>query len=96
MEIGGERDILSVKLKALQHNFNEEKSKSDKGFKTIKLIKKDLKLAKAARKSADNSTCLQSDSFEINTGKPQGVNINSGGSSLKKCKVSIIKHERKN
>ena len=63
MKIGGERDILSVKLKALQHNFNEEKSKSDKGFKTIKLIKKDLKLAKAARKSADNSTFLQSDSF---------------------------------
>ena len=63
MEIGGERDILRVKMKALQQNFNEEKSKSDKGFKTIKLIKKDFKLAKAARKSVDNSTFLQSDSF---------------------------------
>ena len=30
------------------------------------------KLEKAARKSADNSTFLHSDSFEINTGKLQG------------------------
>ena len=30
------------------------------------------KLAKAARKPADNSTCLHSDSFEINIGKSQG------------------------
>ena len=30
------------------------------------------KLSKPARKTADNSTCLHSDSFEINTGKSQG------------------------
>ena len=29
------------------------------------------KKSKAARKSADNSTCLHSDSFKINTGKFQ-------------------------
>ena len=30
------------------------------------------KSAKSARKAAENSTCLHSDSFEINTGKLQG------------------------
>ena len=30
-----------------------------------------LKLAKTARKSAENPTCFDSDSFEINTGKSQ-------------------------
>ena len=29
-------------------------------------------LTKAAKKAADNSTCLHSDSFKINTGKSQG------------------------
>ena len=47
------------------------------------VLQKGLKFAKSARQSADNSTCLHSDFFNINTGKLQGVNIASGGSSLK-------------
>ena len=50
--------MLEEKLKALQNIFSEEKTKVDKGSKPIQVIYKYLKLAKAARKSADNSTCL--------------------------------------
>ena len=35
------------------------------------IIHGDKKLSKLARKEAENSTCLHSDSFEINTGKSQ-------------------------
>ena len=59
------------------------------------MLQKDLKFVKAARKSADNSTSLHSDSFEINTGKLQGVDIDSGGSSLKEVRLSIIQQKRK-
>ena len=83
IEIGEERDILMEQLKALQQRFNEEITKSDKGSKTIKVPHKDLKLAKSARKSADNSTWLHSDSFKISTEKSQEGNIDSGGSSQK-------------
>ena len=67
--------------------------KSEKGAKTIQVPHKYLKLEKSARKLADNSTCLQSDGFEINTGKSQLVNIYSGGFSLNKGKVSMIQHK---
>ena len=59
------------KLKAPQKSFNEERVKSEKDSKTIQELQKDLKLVKAAKISADNSTFLHSDSFEINTGKSQ-------------------------
>ena len=55
-----------------------------------------MKLAKEARKLSENSTCIHSDSFEINTGKLQEVNIDSGGFSLNKVMVSIIQQENKN
>ena len=42
-----------------------------KWYKTIQVLQKDLKFEKAARKAEDNSTCLHSDSLEINTGKSQ-------------------------
>ena len=74
----GIKTCLWVKLKALQHSSNEESSKSEKGSKTIKVLQKYLKLAKAERNSADNSTFLHSDSLKINTGKLQGVNIEYG------------------
>ena len=77
MEIGEERDMLMEQLKALQRSFIEKTTRAEKGSLTIQLLQKDLKLAESARKSAENSTCLHSDSFEINIGKPQGVNIDS-------------------
>ena len=40
-------------------------------LKLDSIIYGDQKLSKAAIKSADNSTCLHSDSFEINTDKYQ-------------------------
>ena len=58
-----------VKLKSLQQSFNEEKSKVEKGAKTIQVLQKDFKLSKSARKSAYNSTFLHSDIVEILTGK---------------------------
>ena len=64
--------MLMEKFKTLQHSFNEEMAKAEKGAESIQILQKDLKLAKAARKAADNSTCLHSDSFEVNTGKSQG------------------------
>ena len=50
MNIGEERDVLRRKVKALQWGFNEERSKSYKGSKTIQLVQKYLKLDKSARK----------------------------------------------
>ena len=47
------KTCLWIKYKALQHNFNEERGKSEKGAKTIQVLQKDLKLSKAARKSAE-------------------------------------------
>ena len=63
----------------MQQSFNKEREKSEKGDETIEVIQKDLKLAKAARKLADNSTSLHSDSFEIIIEKLQGVNTDYGG-----------------
>ena len=60
-----------VQLKAFEHNFNEDRGKSEKYSKTIQVPQKDLKLSKAARTAADNSNCLHSNSFEINTDKSQ-------------------------
>ena len=70
--------------------------KSEKGDKAIQVLHKDLKLSKSARKSSENSTCLKSDSFEINTGKLQGVSIDFGSFYLNKFKVSMIQHEGEN
>ena len=58
MEIGEKQDIIMDKLKALQHSFNEESAKSKKEAETIQVLNKDLKLAKAEIKSADNSHFL--------------------------------------
>ena len=55
----------------MQHIFNEESGKLEKGSKTIQVIQKDLESANVEIKSADNSFCVHSDSFEINTGKSQ-------------------------
>ena len=60
--------MLMEKLKSLKQSFNEEREKSEKESKTIQVTQKELKLSKAARKSADNSTLLHSDGFEISTG----------------------------
>ena len=82
--------------KELQQSLNKERKKAQKGSKNIQVLQKYLKLVKEARKSAENSIWLHSDTFRINTGKLQGVNIDSGGSSLNKFKLSIIQHENKN
>ena len=74
------------KLKSLQHSCNDEMEKSEKGAETIQVLHKDLKISKAAGKSVDNSTFLHSYSFEINTGKLQGVTIGSIVSSIKKAR----------
>ena len=58
-------------LKALQRSFNEERAQSEKHAKNIQVLQKYLELKIAARTSADNSTFLHSDSFEINTNKSQ-------------------------
>ena len=58
-------------LKALQQSFNEESLKEEKYAETIQVLHKYLKLTKAARTAAENSTFLPSDSFEINTDKSQ-------------------------
>ena len=50
--------MFMQQIKALQQTFNEGKGKSDKVDETIQLLQKDLKLAKAARKLAENSTYL--------------------------------------
>ena len=71
MKIGEERDMLMEQLKALQNIFNEERVEAEKYAKTFQVIQKCLKLTKAARTAADNSTFLHSDSFEINTDKSQ-------------------------
>ena len=57
----------------MQQRFNEDRVGVDKGAKTIQILQKGLKLAKAARKSADNSSFLHLDGFEINTSTVQGV-----------------------
>ena len=57
------------KIKALQQIFNGVKVKKDKDVNTIQVLQKDLKLARESRTAAENSTCLNSDSFEINTDK---------------------------
>ena len=88
------KTCLWGKLKSLQQSLNEEREKSDKVDETIQVPQKYLKLSKAAQKLEENLTCLHSDIFEINTGKLQGVTVDSGCSSLKKVKVSIIQHKR--
>ena len=67
MEVGEEQDMLMEKLKKPQQSFKEEREKSEKGSETFQVLQKDLKFAKSARKLADNSTCLYSYSFKINT-----------------------------
>ena len=52
--------------------------KSGMDAEIIQVLHKDLKLAKTERSAVDNSTYLHSNSFEINTGKLQGFNIDSG------------------
>ena len=69
------KTCLWEKLKANQRSFNEDILKAEKGAKTIQVLHKDLKLAKASRKSADNSNLLHLDGFEINTGKVQQVTL---------------------
>ena len=59
------------KFKGLQQSFNEKRRKADNDAETIQVPKKDLKLSKSARTAADHSTCLHSDSYEINTDKSQ-------------------------
>ena len=71
IKVGEERDVLMEKLKALQQSFNGERVKSEKDAKTIQVLQKDLKWTKSARTITDNSTCLHSDSFEINSEKSQ-------------------------
>ena len=61
--------MLMEQLKALEHSFNEDRLKSEKVYGTIQVLQKYLKLTKSARTAAENSTCLHSDSFEINTEK---------------------------
>ena len=63
--------MLMEQLKALEQIFNEWRVKAEKYAKTIQVLQKYLKLTKSARTAADNSTCLHSDSFEINTDKSQ-------------------------
>ena len=48
-----------------------KEEKSEKYYKTIQVLQKDLKLTKAERTAAENSTFLHSDSFKINTDKSQ-------------------------
>ena len=55
------------KFKALQQSFNAERLEAEKYAETIQVLQKYLELTKAARTAADNSTCLHSDSFGINT-----------------------------
>ena len=83
------------KLKELQHSFNDDRAKPEKRAKKVQLLQKELKLEKSEITAAENSTCLNSDSFEINTGKLQDGNIDSGGSSLKNVRVIMIQHEDK-
>ena len=71
MEIGEESDMIMEELKALQQSFNEQRVKAEKYVETIQLLQKDLKSTKSARTVEENSTCLHSDSFEINTDKSQ-------------------------
>ena len=54
-------NIVLMKIEWKQRNYAE----------TIQVLEKYLKLKKAARRAADNSTCLHWDSFEINTYKSQ-------------------------
>ena len=63
IKIGEECDMLMEKLDSLKHIFNEERVKVEKYAKTIQLVQKDLKLTKAGRTAAENSTCLHSDIF---------------------------------
>ena len=67
----------------MQHSFNTEREKAYKY----------LNSEKSARISAENLTWLRSDSFKISIGKSQGVNIDSGSSSLKEYKLSIIQQK---
>ena len=50
-----------------------KRRKIRKRRQTIQVLKKDFKLSKSAIKSACNSTWLQSDGFEVNKGKSQGI-----------------------
>ena len=73
MKIGGKQDMLMKQFNILQQSFNEESAKSEKYAKQIQVLQKDLKLAKALITAAENSTCIHSDSFEINTSKSQVI-----------------------
>ena len=50
MEIGDERAMLMEQLKELQQSFNKDGKNSDKGAKTIQILKKDLKFIKRSKK----------------------------------------------
>ena len=58
MEIVEEEYMLMKKVQALQQIVSEQRNKSDKGSKTTQGPHTDLKLAKVARKPANNSTGL--------------------------------------
>ena len=55
----------------MQQSFNEYRLKSERDAEPIQVLQKYLKLNNSARISADDSTFLHSDSFEINTEKSQ-------------------------
>ena len=55
------------KLRALQQIFYEERVKAEEYSEIIQVLQKYLKSTKLARTTAENSTCLRSDSLEINT-----------------------------
>ena len=63
--------MLMEQLKSLQQIINEEGVKAQKYSEIIQVLQKYLKLTKSARTAANNSTFLNSDSFEINTDKSQ-------------------------
>ena len=85
--------MLTEQPKAFQHSFNEDGLKAEKYAKTIQVIQRDLKLTKAARTAAENSTFLHSDSFEINTDKLQ--DNESVLSRSTQIKVSSLGYEQK-
>ena len=71
MKIGEEWDMIMEQFKALQQSFNEVSVKAEKYSETIRVLQRYMKWTKSARTAADNSTCLHSDSFEINSEKSQ-------------------------
>ena len=55
----------------MQQSFIEEREKPYKEAKATQVLEKHFYLAKPEKTSVENSTCLYSDSFEINTDKSQ-------------------------